>query len=191
MQTTSGSSSRASGLSTIELTGPLTAGRLLFLMGLGAVTILLHETFHYPLKLPGHHGLEGMALLVLGRLTCTSRWAATIVAMSAAATAAATGSGHDMPTAGLYLAPGIALDLLVMAWPAWRSQLWLVPILTAFAYATKPLLRWGIAELSGLHFGSLRDGVLFPFSTHLLYGFTGALVAVALWKITTVRLKHV
>lgn len=189
MPATNGSLSRASARNSIELVGPLTAGRLLFLMALGVLTVVLHETFHYPLKMPGHHGLEGMALLVLGRLSCTSRWAATIVAMSAATTGAAVG-GHDLSGAGLALAPGVTLDLMLMALPAWRQHLFVLPLLVALAHATKPLIRWGLAELSGFHFGSLRAGVLYPVSTHLLYGCAGALIAVVLWKVTVSRLRE-
>lgn len=74
MTIANGGSSRARLLKNIELVGPLTLPRLAFLVALGVLTIVLHETFHYPLKLPGHHGLEGMALLALGRLSCTNRW---------------------------------------------------------------------------------------------------------------------
>lgn len=184
MPATSGKLSRASALSSIEPVGPLTAGRLGFLLFLGALTVLLHETFHYPLKLPGHHGLEGMALLVLGRLSCTSPWAATIVAFSAATTGAATGAGHDIASVELTLIPGVVLDLLAMAVPGWRSRLWLLPAFVAAAHAMKPLMRWGLAEMAGLNFGSLRAGVLYPLGTHVAYGLAGGLVAVILWQAT-------
>ncbi len=188
MPATSGKLSRASALSSIELVGPLTGGRLLFLMALGALTVLLHQTFHYPLRLPGHHGLEAMALLVLGRLSCSSRWAATTVALSAATTATAIG-GHEPAAFALTLAPGVVLDLALMAFAGWRQHLFVLPLIVAVAHATKPLARWGLAELSGFHFGSLRAGVLYPLSTHLLYGFAGALIAVVLWTVTVKRLK--
>lgn len=190
MQITSGSSSRGSALSSIEPVGPLSIGRLAFLAGLGVLTVLLHETFHYPLKLPGHHGLEGMALLVLGRLSCTSRWAATIVCASAATASAGIGASLGLSAAALTLAPGVALDLFVMAWPMWRTQLWVLPILVAFAHATKPLLRWGLAEMSGLQFGSLKAGVFYPVSTHLAYGLAGAFIAVVMWRVTMRRLNE-
>lgn len=190
MQLTSGNSSRGSALSSIELVGPLTVGRLAFLVSLGALTVLFHETFHYPLKMPGHHGLEGMALLVLGRLSSTNRWAATIVCAAAATTAAGFGTEYGLASAGLTLAPGVALDLLILAFPSWRSQLWLVPLLVAFAHAMKPLLRWGLAQASGFSFGSLTNGLAYPFSTHLAYGFVGALIAVLMWRATVKRLQE-
>jgi hypothetical protein len=179
-----GASSRAKAPSTIELIGPLTWQRLAFLIALGAVTVLLHDTFHFPLKMPGHHGLEAMAILVIGRLACTHRWAATIVCLSTAATALAVGSGHGLKDAGLDLAPGFFLDLFLMAFAGWRAHLVFLPALVAIAYAAKPLIRAVLASGFDLHFGSLKSGVLYPFGTHLMFGFTGAAIAVALWRIT-------
>lgn len=189
MTIANGGSSRARLSKNIELVGPLTLPRLAFLVALGVLTIVLHETFHYPLKLPGHHGLEGMALLALGRLSCTNRWAATIVALSTAATAAATGAEHDLASAALNIAPGVVMDLAVLLFSNWRTQLLVLPLIAGLAHATKPIIRWGLAETMGVHFGSLRSGVLFPLGTHLAYGFTGALIAVLLWRTTTKRLS--
>lgn len=179
-----GRSSLASTLSSIEPAGPLTLPRFLFLVFLGALTVLLHQTFHYPLKMPGHHGLEAMAILAFGRLVCTHRWAATIVALSTATTGVAFGTSlHDgWPAPVLDVVPGVFTDLLVLAYPAWRGKLAALPAMVAVAYAMKPVLRFVGAELAGLHFGSLRSGLLFPLATHLMYAFTGALIAVVLWR---------
>lgn len=182
MPATSGKSSPARALSTIELVGPLTAGRFLFLAALGALTILLHETFHYPLKMPGHHGLEAMALLVIGRLSCTNPWSATIVGVSTALTALSTGAEHDIASALLNIAPGAVLDTAVILFPSWRAQMLVLPVAVAFAHAAKPLIRFGLMQGFGMNFGSLRYGVMYPVSTHLAYGFAGGLIAVLLWR---------
>ncbi len=189
MTIANGGSSRARLSNNIELIGPLTLPRLAFLLALGGLTIVLHEAFHYPMKLPGHHGLEGTALLALGRLSCTNRWAASIVALSTAATAAATGAEHDLASAALNIAPGVVMDLAMLLCSGWRTQLLVLPLIAGLAYATKPMIRWGLAETIGMHFGSLRFGVLFPLSTHLAYGFTGALITVLLWRTTTKKLS--
>lgn len=185
-----GSSSRARSPSGIELVGPLTAGRFLFLVALGAFAVLLHETIKYPLRIPGHHGLEGMALLALARLSTTHRWGATIAAASSAATAAAIGGDHNWTTPFLSLAPGLALDLGVMAFSGWRSSILLLPLLAAFAYATKPLVRIFLAEGAGMTFGSFRNGMLYPVTTHIAFGFMGALVTVLLWRLAVRRTER-
>ena len=189
MTIATGGSLRARLSNNIDLVGPLTLPRLAFLVTLGVLTIVLHETFHYPLKLPGHHGLEGMALLALGRLSCTNRWAASIVALSTAATALATGAEHDLASAALNIAPGVVMDLAVLLFSNWRTQILVLPLIAGIAHATKPIIRWGLTETMGMHFGSLRSGVLFPLCTHLAYGFTGALIAVLLWRTMITRLS--
>lgn len=184
MQATSGKSSLARALNTIEPAGPLTLGRLAFLMFLGALTYVLHKSFHYPLKMPGHHGLEAMALLVIGRLSCTNPFAATIVCISAAATAGLAVGGHDGSSALLGIAPGLLIDGGVLLFKNWRTQLFVLPLLAAIGHATKPLIRSGLFETAGINFGSLRHGLLYPLSTHFVYGLIGGLAAVLVWKAT-------
>jgi hypothetical protein len=184
MATLTGSSSRANSPSSIELVGPLSAGRVAFLVAIGMAIVLLHETIRYPLRIPGQHGLEGMALLALARYSTTHKWGATIAALSSAGTAAAIGAGSEWTTPFLYLAPGIALDLGVMLFAGWRSQLVVLPLIAAFAFATKPLIRLGLMETLGMQFGSFRAGVLYPISTHIAFGFMGAMIAAIAWRLT-------
>jgi len=182
MPASTGSSSPAKSSSSIEPAGPLTLARLVVLLIVGVLIVALHESFNYPLKIPGHHGLEAMALLVFARLTSTYRWAATIVSLSAATTAAGVGAEHGWLTPFLYLAPGVVIDLAVMVFAGWRTQILVLPLIAAFAHATKPLMRFGLAETFGMEFGSFRAGVLYPISTHLAFGFAGGLAGALLWR---------
>jgi hypothetical protein len=188
MATVTGSSSRANSPSNIELVGPLTAGRLAFLVAIGVAIVVLHETIRYPLRIPGQHGLEGMALLALARYSTTHKWGATIAALSSAGTAAAMGAGSEWTTPFLYLAPGIALDLGLMLFAGWRTQFIVLPLVTAFAFATKPLIRLGLMETFGMQFGSFRAGVLYPISTHIAFGFMGAMITAIAWRLAKNRL---
>lgn len=189
MARATGSSYPASTRSSISLVGPLSVGRLAFLVGIGVVTVLLHEAIRYPLRIPGQHGLEGMALLAIARFSTTHRWGATIAALSSAATAVAIGAGSSWTTPFLYLAPGVALDLGVMLFAGWRAQIIVLPLIAAFAFATKPLIRLGLAEWFGMQFGSFRMGALYPISTHIAFGFTGAMIAAVGWRIAQRRWK--
>lgn len=189
MQAVNGRLSRARALATIEPVGALTLGRLAFLLFLGAMTYVFHKTFHYPLKMPGHHGLEAMALLVIGRLSCTNPFSATLVCLSTAATAGLAAGGHDGSSALMGIAPGLVLDAGVYLFKNWRAQIFLLPLLTALGHATKPLMRSGIFETTGITFGSLRNGLMYPLSTHVLYGLIGGLAGVLLWKSAVSRWK--
>jgi len=147
--------------------------------------VLLEQAFRWPLQLPGHHGLEGMALLVIGRLACTNPWSATLVGASAAAAAPFAGADHGMLTPLFYLLPGVVLDLGYRLWPGLlRRFLIALPLLGAAAFAAKPVVRVLANQMFGLQFGSLRAGPLYPILTHLLFGFLGSLAAVLVWRAT-------
>jgi hypothetical protein len=168
----------------------LTAGRALFLVSLGVAIVLLEQASRWSLQLPGHHGLEAMALLVLGRLSCTNAWAATIVGGSAAVAAPFAGADHGSLMPLFYVVPGAVLDLGYRLWPGLAERMLLfLPLLAAIAFTTKPVVRVLANQFFGMQFGSLRHGPVYPILTHLLFGFLGALAAVILWRYTERRLK--
>ena len=189
--TPAGTSSPRKLFDVIEQVGPLTAGRALFLVSLGVAIVTLEQAFRWPLQLPGHHGLEGMALLALGRLSCNSPWSATLVGASAAVAAPFVGADHGMLTPLFYLLPGAVIDLGYRLWPRFVARVLLaLPLLAALAFATKPIVRVVANQLFGMQFGSLRAGPVYPILTHLMFGFLGALAAVLVWRYTERRLHR-
>ena len=190
MSVAAGESSPRKLFGVIDLVGPLTAGRTAFLVSLGVAIVLLEQAFRWPLQLPGHHGLEAMALLVFGRLSCTSPWSATLVGASAAAAAPFVGADHGVLMPLFYVLPGIVLDAGYRLWPRLVSQaLLFLPLVAAVAFAAKPVVRVVANQLFGMPFGSLRAGPVYPILTHLMFGFLGALAAVLVWRATERRLR--
>jgi len=160
-------------------------------VSLGVAIVLLEQAFRWPLQLPGHHGLEAMALLVLGRLSCTNPWSATLVGASAAAGAPFVGADHGALMPLFYVLPGIVLDAGYRLWPRIADRFLLfLPLLAALAFATKPVVRVLANQLLGMQFGSLRAGPVYPILTHLMFGFLGALAAVLVWRVTDSRLRR-
>jgi hypothetical protein len=190
MSLAAGESSARKIFGVIDLVGPLTLGRALFLASLGVVIVALERSFNWSLQLPGHHGLEAMALLVLARLSCTNRWSATLVGASAAVAAPLLGATHGVLMPLFYILPGLVLDLGYRLSPRFGRWALFLPLVAALAYAAKPALRVLANELFGMQFGSLRAGPVYPMVTHLLFGFLGALAAVLLWRATERRLRN-
>ena len=62
-----GVASEKKSLSGLRSKTNLSAVEALLMLGLGAAAVVLHQTLRAPLNLPGRHGLEWMALLVIGR----------------------------------------------------------------------------------------------------------------------------
>jgi len=190
MSVAAGESSPRKLFGVIDLVGPLTAGRAAFLVSLGVAIVLLEPAFRWPLQLPGHHGLEAMALLVFGRLSCTNPWSATLVGASAAVAAPFVGADHGVLMPLFYVLPGIVLDAGYRLWPRLVSQaLLFLPLVAAVAFAAKPVVRVVANQLFGMPFGSLRAGPVYPILTHLMFGFLGALAAVLVWRATERRLR--
>lgn len=190
MSVAAGESSRRKLFGVIDLVGPLTAGRAAFLVSLGVAIVLLEQAFRWPLQLPGHHGLEAMALLVFGRLSCTNPWSATLVGASAAVAAPFVGADHGVLMPLFYVLPGIVLDAGYRLWPRLVSQaLLFLPLVAAVAFAAKPVVRVVANQWFGMPFGSLRAGPVYPILTHLMFGFLGALAAVLVWRATERRLR--
>jgi hypothetical protein len=179
-----GNSSPRKLFGAIELTGGLSAGRLAWLVSLGAVTVVLERAFNWPLQMPGHHGLEAMALLMLGRLSCSNPWSATIAAAGAAVAAPALGAQHGPLMPLFYLLPGVLLDLGYRLRPREGFFALYLPLVAALAWAVKPVLRVLANVTFGMQFGSLRAGPVYPILTHLMFGFVGGLAAVLIWRIT-------
>jgi hypothetical protein len=191
MSVVAGESSPRKIFGVIDLVGPLTAGRALFLASLGVVIVVLEQAFRWPLQLPGHHGLEAMALLVLARLSCTNQWSATLVGASAAVAAPIAGADHGVLMPLFYVLPGIVLDAGYRLWPRLTGRFLLVlPLLAALAFAAKPAVRVIANQLFGMQFGSLRAGPVYPILTHLLFGFLGGLAAVLVWRMTERHLRR-
>jgi hypothetical protein len=164
--------------------GGLGVGRLLWLLSLGIAITALEQAFRWPLQMPGHHGVEAMALLMLGRLSCISPWSATIVGASAALAAPALGADHGPLMPLFYLLPGAILDLGYRLRPRPGMFVLYLPLVAAVAWTSKPVVR-ALANLAfGMQFGSLRSGPVYPVVTHLLFGFVGGLVAVLIWRAT-------
>lgn len=158
---------------------------VLLLAASGAAVVALHEFLRLPLGLPGRHGIEWMALLLLGRSASRLSGAASLASAGAAFTSLLPFWRGDDPFVWLaYLVPGLVLDAAYRLWPRFVSKAWFIVLLGALAHASKPILRLMINLITGFPFGSFRYGVVYPIWTHLLFGLIGGLMAVAImWGI--------
>jgi hypothetical protein len=164
----------------------------LLLLGSGALAVVLHQVLRMPLQLPGRHGIEWMALLVLSRSMSRFRWAGGLSGLGAAVCSLLPIWGAlDDPLIWLfYLVPGIVMDLAFTALPHWREQIWFLAGLGGLAHATKPLGRWAINLATGLPYSSLWVGVGYPLATHLLFGVVGGLLGgLIAWGVRRVSSK--
>jgi hypothetical protein len=140
--------------------------------------VALHQVFRFPMNLPGRHGIEWMALLIIGRGLSRSRYAGSITAFGASTASLLPiwGASDDPFIWLIYLLPGFVMDLAFGNLSRWQNRLVFLGSLGALAHATKPLARWMISLSLGYPYGSLLWGVAYPLATHLLFGAIGGVL---------------
>jgi len=150
----------------------------LLLIGSGALAVVLHQSFRLSLGLPGHHGIEWMALLIMGRSFSRFRGAGTLASLGAAGMSMLPlwGAVNDPFIWLIYLLPGPVMDIAFRYLPRYAGTFWFLSILGGLAHITKPVARLVITVLSGWSFGSFRFGVVYPITSHFLYGMIGGLL---------------
>jgi hypothetical protein len=159
----------------------LTWWEALLLLGTGAFAVVLHRMFDAGLGLPGHHGIEWMALLIMGRSFSRFRGAGSLAGIGASLATVVPFLHTDNPFTWLfYLLPGPVMDLTFHYLPSFASKLWFLVVLGGLAHVTKPLGQLIINAAFGWPFGSFRFGVVYPVASHLLYGMIGGLLGALL-----------
>ena len=166
---------------------------VLSLVSLGVVAVVAHQYFRFGLSLPGHHGLEWMALLLFGRMQSPQHWAGAKVALGAAAThvwfVALGPSTLAVTPVFAYLLNGLCVDLLFRYTPGGLPGFVKGILLGGIGFITKPIFLAGTALLFGLQYGSAaKYGYYIPIATHFVFGAIGGICGVGLAAATRKRL---
>jgi len=156
----------------------------LLLMGGGVTAVLLHRALDLSLGLPGYHGVEWMALLIIGRASSRFRGAGTLTSLGASFASTLPFLHSANPFTWLfYLLPGPVMDAAFRYLPRYANKrsspvdkIWFLILLGGLAHVTKPVGQLTMNLMTGWPFGSFRYGVLYPFASHLLFGMIGGLL---------------
>jgi len=149
----------------------------LLLIGGGVIVVVLHRAIDLSLGLPGHHGIEWMAIMLIGRASSKFRGAGTLTSIGASfASVLPFLHGENPFTWIYYLLPGPVMDLAFRYLPRYANKLWFMVLLGGFAHVTKPIGQLTMNLLTGWPVGSFRFGVVYPFASHLLFGMIGGLL---------------
>lgn len=150
----------------------------IYLLGLGLAVVVLHVAFRIPLQLHGRHGMEWMALVLIGRLSVNRDWSGSTVSLGAAgASLLPMWSFKDPLMPLLFLVPGLLIDFAFRQAGQWRSSLIFLVFAGGSAHISKPLLRGAAAAGLGLKYGFLRDGLMYGVLLHFIFGAIGGALA--------------
>ncbi|GGI20860.1 hypothetical protein [Oxalicibacterium faecigallinarum] len=153
---------------------------VILLLAVGVLAAVLHQSLRIPLRMPGYHGMEWFALLILARLLSNRSSAGMVVGLGAATKAFvyAGSIGLDGKSAQMltYLLQGCIVDVLLfrsrspLPWFVW------LPAVGAITHMIAPLTRNVFSGISAgtIEFGSLIHGIGYPLATHALFGAIGA-----------------
>ncbi len=152
---------------------------LLILTFAGAAAILLRAYLRIPLNIPGHHGLEVMAILLIGRKITRIPFAASVSTLTAAAFIFFPALGLKDPFLPfIYLFMGFVIDLVYNNLNKVRNSFYLLGLLGGFAYMMIPLSRFLIYIFAGYPYESfLKQGFAVPFFGHFVFGALGGMLA--------------
>lgn len=149
----------------------------LLLFGSGVLAVVLHRAYDLSLGLPGHHGLEWMALLVMGRAASRFRGAGSLTSIGASLASTLPFLQGENPFTWLfYLLPGLFMDFAFAIFPEVTRRVWFLMLLGGLAHMTKPVGQLLFNLATGWPFGSFRYGILYPFASHLFFGMIGGLI---------------
>jgi len=157
---------------------------VLLLVGAGMIAILLHARFKSPINIPGHHGIEFMAIFIVARMSSNMKFAGTISAVGIGSLLMFNIFGFTNPLMGFYyMIPGIMLDILYNSFNRWNSKYYAIALFSGFAYMTIPILKTLLFLSAGIPYLSLlKHGYIVPFAGFFIFGFLGGLAGYTIVK---------
>jgi hypothetical protein len=160
-----------------------TVVEVLFLAFIGALAIVMRAKLRIPLNMPGHHGFEVMALLLIGRRISKISFASSISTLVAAVFIMLPFMGFKDPFLPLiYLLMGGAIDLIYRYFGKYKENIIFLALLGGIVYMMIPLSRILIHFTTGFPYALfLKVGYVYPVVSHFIFGALGATFAAGLF----------
>ena len=178
MENTTGTLHQKKSISAINVRDWPAWLEIAFLASLGVVAVIAHARFRLPIQFHGRHGIEWMALLLVGRIGSRYRWASTVTSTSAALTFLLPIWSFGDPYGEItYFLAGPLMDIGFMIFKAWQDKLWFYMLLGALVHPMRVFIRLGITGIVGWKYASLVGGIGYPLLTHMISGLIGGFVA--------------
>lgn len=145
------------------------------LFGIGIIAFLLHSRLRTPLNMPGHHGLEFMAILMAGRVASRIPWASSISSLGIGMMLFIPVYGIHDPFMGLYyMLPGFFIDVFYNMTKNTSRQMLMLAMISGLAYAMIPLSRLALFLLTGYPYqAAIKHGMVIPIIGFFVFGLAG------------------
>ncbi len=156
---------------------------LLFLAGV--LAIVLHERLRNPISIPGHHGIEFMAIILAVRLSSKIKWASGISALGIGIFILFPVLGFKDPMVGFnYMLPCLFIDIVYNFMPAKKYRNIMLIVAAGLGYMLIPVSRLIVTVSTGYPYSSfLKYGFVKPMITFMLFGILGGLLGTGIFNI--------
>lgn len=157
-----------------------------FYVIIGMTAIALHARFRSPLHMPGHHGIEFMALLLLTVLSSKNKMSGMFFSAGVLGMLFVPWLNFKDPFMELVmLLPGFFVTFSNIVLPDKSiSKFFPMLLISGIAYALIPLSRLAIHEVSGFPYISLMAAPVVVIATHFFFGMAGGLLGYSIQKAT-------
>lgn len=150
----------------------------------GVLAAFLHAKLRIPLKMPGHHGLEFMFIMMTVRSLSGFKFATSISAAGAMSFAFLPFGGFNDPIMPLsLLLPGIIIDILYFTLPKWNKNILILGLFAGIAYAMIPLIRLVFSSFTGYIYPNMVTTPFYPIISHFIWGLAGGLLSTGIIKL--------
>ena len=155
---------------------------LIILSLLGALAVILRAKLRIPLNMPGHHGLEVMAILIGGRMFSKIPVASSVSGIAGALCIFFPFLGYKDPFLPLiYVFMGISIDLMYYFAKKLGTNFLVFAIIGGLVYTLIPAIRLFLHSVGAYQYMLfIKKGFIIPFISHFAFGFAGGLAAASL-----------
>lgn len=156
---------------------------IILAFGLGILAVTLHAKLRIPIRIPGHHGLEFMALLIISKQLTNTKFSGSIFSLGAGVMLIIPFLGFKDPYAPIvYMLPGILLDLFFTIGIFKKKTIFITALLGGLAYSLIPVTRAIIMLLTGFVYKNMIAGPWYPIMSFFAFGFAGTLITFGIIK---------
>ena len=161
---------------------------ILFLLFIGVTAMAIHAKLRIPMQLPGKHGVLFMAILISARGLSRFPYANTLSGIGAATILLTGALGFTHPFMPLiYLFLGVVMDLLFAFFSRLSSNVLVISIAGGLSWMFIPLSRLFFGVFATFESKAMVESVYFPFLTHFIFGYIGALIGLGALQIFSVK----
>ncbi len=151
----------------------------------GVIAIVLHARLRTPINIPGHHGMEFMAIILAARLSSNIKWASSISALGIGIFILFPVLGFKDPMMGFnYMLPCFFMDIAYNTIQNKKYRNLYLAIAAGFAYMLIPVSRMITTISTGYPYSSfLKHGFVTPLATFFLFGLMGGILGTGIYFI--------